>query len=176
MIGIASPIAFAANETITLGPTAISVDLGTIGSYNIEKGDAISMDHKKVGFLYEIIPANIEIEGTSDRVMLEVHELSASQPLDNPISERDSSTGIEHCIARSGMMPVGRDMTTKEYRVNGNKGVLATIENGPNNPLYIIGWCPDQKEGAGSVVCIIGSDLPWETTKQIFDSISYRLV
>ena len=79
------------------------------------------------------------------------------------------------------------DACMKEYEVDGYDGVLETIENDSNNPLsalgliesndplYVLGWCLDQKDGEGSVVCVIGSDLPWETTKEIFDSISSDL-
>jgi hypothetical protein len=73
------------------------------------------------------------------------------------------------------MIHGSREMTMEEYEVDGYDGVLATIENDSNDPLYVLGWCLDQKDGAGSVVCVIGSDLPWETTKEIFDSISSDL-
>ncbi len=100
-----SAAALAADETITLGPGRISLDVGSIGSYVVEKGDVVSMDHEKPRFQYEIAPANIKI-GASDKVMLEVHQMSTSEPLDSPISRRDQATGIEHCIERSDMMPV----------------------------------------------------------------------
>jgi hypothetical protein len=64
LMNLTSTIALAANEEITLGPAMISMDLGRIGFHTVEKGDIISMDHKKVDFRYEIIPANIKIEGT----------------------------------------------------------------------------------------------------------------
>jgi hypothetical protein len=49
---------------------------------------------------------------------------------------------------------------------------LATINSDPENPLYIAAWSQDQKDDAGTIVCLIGSDLPWETTKKIFDSVT----
>ncbi len=63
-------------------------------------------------------------------------------------------------------------MKTEAYNIDDNQGILATINSDPNNPLYIVAWSPDQKDGTGSIVCLIGSDLPWETTKKIFDSVS----
>jgi hypothetical protein len=106
--------------------------------------------------------------------MLEVHKMSALEPLDSPISKGDQSTGIEHCIERSSMMPVGREMTMEDYEIDGHKGILATVEGDLNNPLYILGWCLDEQDGTGSIISIVGSDLSWETTKGIFDSISSR--
>ncbi len=171
LLSMASATALAADETITLGPARISLDLGNIGSYVVEKGDVVYMDHEKPRFEYEIAPANIKTN-TSENVMLEVHQLSASEPLDSPISRRDQVTGIEHCIERSDMMPVKGDVKTETYTIDGHQGVLATIDSDPNNPLYIAAWSPDLKDGTGTVVCLIGSDLPWETTKKIFDSVS----
>jgi len=189
LIAATPAIAIASGETITLGPATISLDLENIGPYTIEKESVISTDHeeKDIRFQYEIIPANIIIDDTSGQITLEVHQMSTSEPMDEPISKKDQSTGIEHCIQKSNMMPGGQEMTMKEYEVDGYDGVLATIENDSNNPLsalgltesndplYVLGWCLDQKDGAGSVVCVIGSDLPWETTKEIFDSISSDL-
>jgi len=172
LIGMTFVTALAKDETITLGSASISLDLGSIGSYAVEKGDVVSMDHKKPRFQYEIAPASIKIDGTSDQVMLEVHQMSASEPLDSPISGKDQATGMEHCIERSDMMPVGEDMLTEAYTIDGHQGVLATINSDPENPLYIAAWSPDQKDDAGTVLCLVGSDLPWETTKMIFDSVS----
>ncbi len=172
LIGMTFVTALAKDETITLGSASISLDLGSIGSYAVEKGDVVSMDHKKPRFQYEIAPASIKVDGTSDQVMLEVHQMSASEPLDSPISGKDQATGIEHCIERSDMMPVGEDMFTEAYTIDGHQGVLATINSDPENPLYIAAWSPDQKDDTGTIVCLIGSDLPWETTKKIFDSVS----
>jgi len=172
LMGMTSAAALAADETITLGPARISLDVGSIGSYVVEKGDVVSMDHEKPRFQYEIAPANIKIDDTSAQVMLEVHQMSASEPLDSSISEKDQATGIEHCIEKSDMMPVGEDMRTEAYTIDDHQGVLVTINSDPNNPLYIVAWSPDQKDGSGTIVCLIGSDLAWETTKKIFDSVS----
>ena len=189
LIAATPAIAIASGETIALGPATISLDLENIGSYTIEKESVISMDHeeKDIRFQYEITPANIIIDDKLGQIILEVHQMSTAEPMDVPISERDQSTGIEHCIQKSDMIHGSREMTMKEYEVDGHDGVLATIEidsDDPlsalgliesNDPLYVLGWCLDQKDGEGSVVCVIGSDLPWETTKDIFDSISSDL-
>jgi hypothetical protein len=172
LISMTSATALAADDAITLGPVSISLDLGGVGSYAVEKGDVVSMDHEKPRFQYEIVPASIKINDISDQVMLEVHKMSTSEPLDSPISGRDQTTGIEHCIERSDMMPVKGDMKTEAYTVDGHQGVLATINCDLENPLYIVAWSPDRKDGTGAILCLIGSDLPWETTKKIFDSVS----
>ena len=57
LIGTTFVTALAADETITLGTASISLDLGNIGSYTVEKGGVVSMDHKKPRFQYEIAPA-----------------------------------------------------------------------------------------------------------------------
>ena len=177
LIAATPAIAIASGETIALGPAIISLDLENIGSYTIEKESVISMDHeeKDIRFQYEITPANIIIDDELGQITLEVHQMSALEPMDEPISERDQSTGIEHCIQKSDMIHGSREMTMEEYEVDGYDGVLATVEIDSDDPLYVLGWCLDQKDGAGSVVCVIGSDLPWETTKEIFDSISSDL-
>lgn len=172
LIGMTSLTALAANETIALGPAIISLDLGGIGTYTVEKGDVVSTDHEKPRFQYEIAPANIKIDGTSDQVMMEVHQLSTSEPMNSPISRKDQVTGIEHCIERSDIIPVGEEMKTETYTIDGHQGILATINSDPENPLYIAAWSPDLKDDTGTIVCLVGSDLPWETTKKIFDSVS----
>ena len=63
-------------------------------------------------------------------------------------------------------------MKTESYTIDGKQGILATINIDPKNPKYIVAWSPDQKGQTGTIVCLIGSDLPWETTKKIFDSVS----
>ncbi|VVB69066.1 Uncharacterised protein [uncultured archaeon] len=171
LMSMTSATVLAADETITLGPASISLDLGNIGFYVVEKGDVVSMDHERPRFQYEIASANIKIDA-SDKVVLEVHQMSTPERLDSPISRRDQATGIEHCIERSDMMPVTGDMKTEAYTIDGHQGVLATINNDPNNPLYVAAWSPDQKDGTGTIVCLIGSDLPWEMTKKIFNSVS----
>jgi hypothetical protein len=67
---------------------------------------------------------------------------------------------------------VGEDMKTENYTIDGHQGLLATINKDPENPLYIVAYSPDLRDGSGRTVCIVGSDLPWETTKSIFDSVS----
>jgi hypothetical protein len=175
LISMTSAIAIATDETITLGSTSISLDLGTLGSYYVEKGNPSSEDHKKPDFQYEIIPASIRIDGTSKQVQIEVHKMSMSEPLESPISHKDPASGLEHCIEKSNMIPVGEDIQTEPYTIDGQQGLLATINSDPENPFYIAAYSPDNKSGSGTIVCIIGSDLPWETTKSIFDSAKIRI-
>jgi hypothetical protein len=175
LIGMTCATALAADETITLGSTSISLDLGGIGSYAVEKGDVVSTDHDKPRFQYEIAPATVKIDGASEQVMLEVHQMSASEPLSSPISRKDQITGMEHCIEKSDIMPVGEEMKTEEYTIDGHQGILATVNSDPEKPIYIAAWSPDQNDDAGTIVCLVGSDLPWETTKKIFESVSSKV-
>ncbi|VVB72676.1 Uncharacterised protein [uncultured archaeon] len=163
--------ATAADETLDIGPITISLDLGSVGSYVIEKEETAIIDHRKPRFQYEISPASIKVDGIQDTVQLEVHQMSSSEPLEDAISERDQVSGLVHCIMRSNMVPVGEDLETKPYDIDGKEGVLATIKSDSENPMYIAAYSPDQKDGSGSIVCIVGSDFPWETTKGIFATI-----
>ena len=170
LISMTSAIAIATGETINLGPTSISLDLETLGSYYVEKGDPSSEEHKEPDFQYEITPASIKVDGTSNKVQIEVHKMSMSEPLESSISRKDPASGLEHCIEKSNMVPVGEDIQTEPYTIDGQQGLVATINSDPENPFYIVAYSPDKKSGSGTTVCIIGSDFPWETTKSIFDS------
>jgi hypothetical protein len=211
LIGMTSATVLAANETVNLGPVNIYLDLEGVGPHVVEKEETTIENHKEPKFQYEIIPANIIINGTKDKVLLEVHRMSAAEPLNDAISERDSSSGLEHCLmrsnivrqmdsqeistenqvkssseslldalfslfsnllSRSNMKHGGQDMQTESYTIDGKQGILGTINSDPNNPKYIVAWSPDQKDQTGTIVCLVGSDLPWETTKKIFDSVS----
>jgi len=168
-------IALANGETIELGPAQISMDLSLLGSYSIEKGDASTLDHKKPDFRYEIFPASINVDGTSDQVQLEIHQMSNSEPLEDSISNKDPASGLEHCMERSNLLPVGEDIQTEPYTIDGRQGQLATFNGDPEKPLYIVAYSPDQKDGSGSIVCIVSSDFPWEATKILFDSVKTQL-
>jgi hypothetical protein len=39
---------------------------------------------------------------------------------------------------------------------------MATINSDPKNPRYIVAYSPDEENGSGSTVCVIGSDFSWE--------------
>jgi hypothetical protein len=175
LVSMTVAIALANGETIELGPAQISMDLSLLESYSIEKGDASTLDHKKPDFQYEIFPARINVEGTTDQVQLEVHQMSISEPLDDSISNKDPASGLEHCIERSNLLPIGEDIQTEPYTIDGYQGQLATFNGDPEKPLYIVAYSPDQKDGSGSIVCIVSSDFPWEATKSLFDSVKTQL-
>ena len=171
LIGLISAMGVAAGEDIDMGSATISLDLGSVGSHEVTKGESYSMDHKKIRFEYDVASASVNVEGVSDQVQLEVHRMSTSEPLQDAISERDPASGLEHCLMKSDMVPIGQDLQTEPYTIDGQDGILATINSDPENPFYIAAYSPDQNEGSGSIVCIIGSHLPWEITKGIFASI-----
>lgn len=171
-----SGISLASGETIDLGPAQISMDLKSLGSYSVEKGSSSSMDHREreAEFKYNIYPAKVAVDGTTNQVQIEVHEMSTSMPLETSISRKDASIGLEHCIEQSEIVAGSMDLQTEPYQIDGYDGVLAQINEAGKDPMYIVAYSPDQKDGSGKVVCIIGSDFPWETTKAIFDSVDAK--
>jgi len=62
------------------------------------------------------------------------------------------------------------------YIIDGHEGIFATVNKDRENPLYIVAYSPNQKNDSGNMVCIIGSDFPWNITKDIFDSIETQMV
>ncbi len=174
-----SAIALAAGETVDLGPASISIDLESVGPGAVEMGESYSLDHNydpmNSDFDYTIYPASITCGDSPNLLLLEVHQLSISEPLKTPISKKDTSTGLEHCIREADMMPRGRNVQMKSYTIDGQEGVLATVDRGEEDPLYIAAYSPDQKDGSGTIVCIIGSYFPWKTTESIFASIKTRM-
>jgi hypothetical protein len=171
-----SAIPLASGETIDLGPAQISIDLKNLGSYSVEEGSSSSMNHHKrdADFKYNLYPAKITANGTSDQMLIEVHEIGASMPLDTSISKRDTSTGLEHCLEQSDLIPGRMDLETEPYQIDGREGVLAQINEDGKDPMYIVAYSPDQKDGSGKVVCVVGSNFSWETTKAIFDSLDVK--
>jgi len=174
-----SAIALAAGETVDLGPASISMDLESVGSYAVEMEDSSSLDHNydpmNSDFEYTIYPASIKGDDSSNQVFLEVHQMSMSEPLDMPISKKDTSTGLEHCIREADMMPRGMDVQMEPYTIDGKEGILATVDRGEDDQMYIVAYSPDQKDGSGTIVCIVGSNFQWETTESIFESIEAQV-
>jgi len=170
-------VSLASAETIDLDPIQVSMNLESLGSYSVEVGSSSSQDHneREASFEYSIYPATITATGTSDQVLIEVHEMSTSMPLDTSISSRDTATGLEHCIEESDLVPKRMDVQTEPYQINGHEGVLAKIDEDGKEPMYIVAYSPDQKDGSGKIVCIVGSNFPWETSKAIFDSLGVKL-
>jgi hypothetical protein len=177
-ISASTTVSAASGETIDLGPAQISMYLASIGDYTVEKESSSSADHheKGVDFIYPIYPATITADETSGQVLIEVHEMSASMPLDTAISWRDTATGLKHCIEQSELVPRRAAIQTEPYQIDGHEGILAKVDEGGSDPMYIAAYSPDQKDGSGTIVCIVGSNLPWQTTKTIFDSIEARVV
>jgi len=178
MISI-SAIALAAGETVDLGPASISMDLESVGSYAVEMEDSYSLDHNydpmNSDFEYTIYPASISCDDSPSQVLIEVHQMSMSEPLDTPISKKDASTGLEHCIKEADMMPRGMDVQMEPYTIDGQEGILATVDRGEDDQMYIVAYSPDQKDGSGTIVCIVGSNFQWETTESIFESIEAQV-
>lgn len=172
-------VLFASGEPMQLGPANVSLNLSLAGSYILEKGKSSELEHdydkQNTDFQYSIYPATATYEGTSNQVLIEVHEMSISRPLDEQISGKRQISPLEHCIEQSDMMPRRAYYEAKSYTIDGHEGILLTIDTGENNPLYVAAYSPDEKDGFGSIICIIGSDLPWETTESIIDSIKTQI-
>ena len=179
LIGFISTIAIAAGETVEMGPASVSIDLEDLGPYAVEMDDPYSLDHNydpmNADFQYTIYPARIKFEDSSNQVLLEVHQMSASQPLETTISKKDTITGLEHCLEQADMMPRRADVQMEPYAVEGHEGILAAVDIGEDNPLYIVAYSPDQEDGSGTIACIVGSSFPWETTKSIIASIGTQM-
>lgn len=180
LIGLTSSIALAATETIDLGPAKVSLDLGGIGSYKVEKEDPISEDHKYEGysFTYEFFPASIVADDSDKSIQVEVHKISIPQPLNTPVTSGtvENKTGLEHCAEKSDMMPAGSDVKTEPFTIDGHKGILKTVKGKWDDPFYLAAYSPDQKDdGSGSIVVVVGSSLPWETIKPIFESVKAQI-
>jgi hypothetical protein len=187
LIGLAITAILASDETVLLasgepmqlGPANVSLNLSLAGTYVLEKGESSELEHnydrQNTDFQYSIYPATATYEGTTDQVQVEVHEMSISRPLDEQISGKRQISPLEHCIEQSDMMPRRADYEAKSYTIDGHEGILLTIDTGENNPLYIAAYSPDEKDGFGSIICIIGSDFPWETTEGIIDSVKTQI-
>jgi len=177
--GFAATIALASGETVDLGPAKVSLNLSAAGSYTIEKGESSELvhdyDEKISDFQYSIYPSTVTFDGTSDQVMVEVHKMSASEALDEQIPGRRAISALEHCIEQADMMPRRAEYEAKSFTIDGHEGTLLTVDTGKDEPFYIAAYSPDEKDGSGSIVCIIGSDFPWETTKGILDSVKTQL-
>lgn len=193
-------VATAANETIELGPVSISLELDRLGSFSLEKAETYSMVHKKPDFQYDITSASINMQA-SHLVQIEVHQMSMSEPLNSPISKeepgknylqtltaylpdsvtnkepprREDISGLEHCMEMSKIIPVGEHIQTESYTIDGQQGLIATINSDPKKPRYFVAYSPDEQSGSGTIVCIIGSDLQWEETERLFNSLQISI-
>jgi len=174
-------VLIASGEPLQLGPADVSLNLSLAGSYVLEKGESSELevhdyDKQNIDFQYSIYPATATYEGTTNMVQVEVHEMSIARPLDGQISGRRQISPLVHCIEQSDMMPRRADYEAKSYTIDGHDGILLTIDTGENNPSYIAAYSPDEKDGSGSIICIVGSDFPWETTEGIIDSIKTQII
>jgi len=172
-------VLLASGEPFQLGPANVSLNLSLAGSYILERGESSELEHdydkQNTDFQYSIYPATATYEGTANQVQVEVHEMSIARPLDEQISGRRQISPLVHCIEQSDMMPRRADYEAKSYPIDGHEGILLTIDTGENNPLYVAAYSPDEKDGLGSIICIIGSDFPWETTESIIDSAKTQI-
>jgi len=169
-------LASGASETIEVGPARVSIETESLGSYTIMKDTPFLEDHKKPDFTYGIYSGSLKSNDNPNQVLIEVHQMSTSNSLDTPISNKDKITGLEHCIERSNLRSPGDDVQIEPYVIDGHNGILETINKDQENPIYIAAYSPDQENDSGTMVCIIGSDFPLDITKNIFESIETQMV
>jgi hypothetical protein len=74
------------------------------------------------------------------------------------------------------LVPRRAALQTEPYQIDGREGILAKVDEGSSDPMYIAAYSPDQKDGSGTIVCIVGSNFPWKTTTALFDSMQARVV
>lgn len=177
LIGLTLPIALTAAESVSLGPANVSMDLQGIGTYNIVRESPTSLNHNFGGYIfpYEIFSASIKSNNTTNQVLVDVHQMGGPQSLSAPVQQLNTQTGLEHCIEESGIMPAGNGIKKEQYSIDGQEGLLVTINRTQKMPIYIAAYSPDLRGGSGKTVVIIGSDFPWNTTKSLFESVKTKL-
>lgn len=177
LIGSTCAIALAANETMELGPAMVSMDLQGMGPYQVAKDSPVSLNHNFGGYVfsYEVFSATIEFNNSTNQVLIGVHQMGASEPLTSSVPQLNTLTGLEHCVEASGMLPRSNEISKEQYAIDGQEGLLMTINRAQNGPVYIAAYSPDLKGGSGRTVVIIGSDFPWNSTKNIFESVKTQI-
>ncbi|MDD1751374.1 MAG: hypothetical protein LUO89_16035 [Methanothrix sp.] len=123
--------------------------------------------------------SNEEAAGNADKIGKYFRTLTAYLPesvSNKEPSRRENISGLEHCMEKSNMIPIGEAIQTEAYTIDGQQGCIATINSDPENPMYIVAYSPDEQSGSGTTVCIIGSDFPWEDTEKLLDSVKTQLV
>lgn len=173
--------ALAVTETVDLGPVKLSLDLQSVGAYNVEKDNPSLLNYNSGGntFSYQYFPATIKTSNTGNRILLEVHQTSTPQSLEASIPQynnTNNTTGLEHLVEISDMMPSGKDVQRQTYYVDGHKGIALIVNRDQKRPIYLAAFSPDLKDGFGKTVVIIGSDFPLNATKSIFESVKIQLV
>lgn len=169
--------AFAASNPIELGPAKISMDLTAMGDYKIEKESPYTDNHPGKGydFSYQIHTASISRGSTDDQVKVEVHQMDSQESLNSAVPQLKGSIGLEHCVKESGLLSKRAKTDQESYTIDGREGLLMKVDEGGDEPRYIAVYSPDQENGSGTVVCIISSDLPWDATKVLFQSVRTQL-
>jgi len=150
-------------QTVTLGQASISLDLDLMGEHQVQIEDPLEDFHKspKEKFYYTIYPATV----TSDagQIILELHVLEEALEVDSWL--------LEHCIEESDLAPY--EMQSEPMTFDGHSGVLVKgfSDSGGNDPRYLASFSPDGDSGWGKIFLIVGSDLPWDSSAAIFDTL-----
>ncbi len=150
-------------EEISLDPVTVNLDLGDLEDYTIDEGDAIETSHcERLEFDYMIYPATIE--GGDGRIELEVHVL------DEPM--KITPWVLEHCILTAGFASLTEDDegAGESFTMDGHDAVMMTTSDG-DQTVYCAIYSPDEEGGWGSLLVLMNSDLPWDVTKTIFESV-----
>jgi len=150
-------------EEISLGPVTVNLDLEVLEGYTIDVGDAIEASHcKRPEFDYMIYP--VTIESDDSQIELEVHEL------DEPMEM--TPWVLEHSLITAGLPSLTPKLegAGASFTVDGHDAILVTAKDGDKTAYGAI-YSPDEGEGWGRLLFLISSDLPWDVTEIVFESI-----
>jgi len=175
---LTSMTALAASDSIELGPVNLSMDLMAMGNYKIEKESPYSEDHPGKGydFSYQISTAKVSSSSTQDLVQIVVHQMDAQESLNSAVPRLKGSSGLEHCVMESGLLSKRAKADKEPYTIDGRECLLIKVDEGGDEPRYIAAYSPDQEIDSGTIVCIISSDLPWDATNGLFQSVRTQLI
>jgi len=150
-------------EGISLDPVTVNLDLGDLEDYTIDEGDAIETSHcERPIFDYTIYP--VTIESDDGQIELEVHELEEPMEITTWV--------LEHCILTAGFPSLTEEYegSGEIFSIDGHDVVMVTANDG-DKTVYGAVYSPDEDGGWGSLFFLISSDLPWDVTETIFESV-----
>jgi hypothetical protein len=177
-LAAATALGAASSNPIELGPVKISMDLSSMGDYKVEKDSPYTDSHPGKGydFSYQIYPARVSNSSSDGQVNIEVHQMDSKEELSSSVMRLRGSSGLEHCVKESGLLGKRATPGQEAYTIDGREGMLMKVDEGGDEPRYIAAYSPDLESGSGTIVCIISSDLPWNATEGLLQSVRTQVV
>lgn len=155
--------AIAAAEDLTLGTAQISLDTSGLGDCSVDTGDPIDdyHDSPRCDFGYTLYPSTISSE--DGRITLELFQLDQTCDVTQDL--------LEHCVSESDLAPYGTEV--EPFTVNGHAGIMAKgyADEAQTKTLYVAAFSPEGDSGPAKTFMIVGSDLSWDLTSSILDSL-----